>query len=82
MELFDLYEQVALVTGGSRGLGKSMAEGRARAGASILLSDVLDTTEAVEELREYTDDVIGVETDGTDRDDVLDENLRGQYFCA
>jgi NAD(P)-dependent dehydrogenase (short-subunit alcohol dehydrogenase family) len=70
VELFDLSEQVAIVTGGSRGLGKSMAEGLARAGASILLSDVLDTTEAVEELREYTDDVIGVETDVTDRDDV------------
>jgi NAD(P)-dependent dehydrogenase (short-subunit alcohol dehydrogenase family) len=36
-ELFDLTGQVALVTGGSRGLGKEMAEGLAEAGASLML---------------------------------------------
>jgi gluconate 5-dehydrogenase len=36
-ELFDLSGQVALVTGGSRGLGKEMAEGLAEAGASLML---------------------------------------------
>src|SRR5437660_7079265 len=36
-ELFDLSGRVALVTGGSRGLGREMAEGLAEAGASLLL---------------------------------------------
>jgi gluconate 5-dehydrogenase len=36
-ELFDLKGRVALVTGGSRGLGREMAEGLAEAGASLML---------------------------------------------
>ena len=36
-ELFDLSGKVALVTGGSRGLGKEMAEGLAEAGASLMI---------------------------------------------
>ena len=36
-EIFDLSGRVALVTGGSRGLGKEMAEGLAEAGASLML---------------------------------------------
>lgn len=36
-DLFDLSGRVAIVTGGSRGLGKEMAEGLAEAGASLML---------------------------------------------
>jgi NAD(P)-dependent dehydrogenase (short-subunit alcohol dehydrogenase family) len=36
-ELFDLSQRVAIVTGGSRGLGREMAEGLAEAGASLML---------------------------------------------
>jgi NAD(P)-dependent dehydrogenase (short-subunit alcohol dehydrogenase family) len=36
-ELFDLSGKIALVTGGSRGLGQEMAEGLAEAGASLML---------------------------------------------
>ena len=36
-QLFDLTGRVAIVTGGSRGLGQEMAEGLAEAGASLML---------------------------------------------
>src|SRR5688572_27920902 len=36
-ELFSLDGRVAIVTGGSRGLGEEMAEGLAEAGASLML---------------------------------------------
>src|SRR5437868_8394053 len=38
MDLFNLKGKVALVTGGSKGLGKAMARGLAEAGADILIS--------------------------------------------
>lgn len=36
-QLFDLTDRVAIVTGGSRGLGQEMAEGLAEAGARLML---------------------------------------------
>src|SRR5688572_11384906 len=36
-KLFDLNGRTAIVTGGSRGIGKEMAEGLAEAGANLML---------------------------------------------
>jgi NAD(P)-dependent dehydrogenase (short-subunit alcohol dehydrogenase family) len=38
LDLFDLKGKVALVTGGSKGLGKAMAQGLADAGADVVIS--------------------------------------------
>jgi len=54
--LFDLKGRVALVTGGSKGLGKAMARGFAEAGADVVISsrhaDELEATAA--EIRSAT----------------------------
>ncbi len=52
-ELFKLDGRVAIVTGGSRGLGREMAEGLAEAGASLMLCARRDEwlTPAVNEMR-------------------------------
>jgi NAD(P)-dependent dehydrogenase (short-subunit alcohol dehydrogenase family) len=42
MSVFELSGRRALVTGGARGLGQGMAEALARAGASVMIGDVLD----------------------------------------
>ncbi|MFQ3649054.1 MAG: SDR family oxidoreductase [Gemmataceae bacterium] len=53
MNPFDLKGRVALITGGSKGLGKAMARGLAEAGADILIAS---RTEA--ELRSALDEVL------------------------
>ncbi len=68
MDLFDLTGRTALVTGSSRGIGRTLAEGLASAGARIVLNGVnadrLDA--AVAECRERGFDAHGRAFDVTD----------------
>jgi NAD(P)-dependent dehydrogenase (short-subunit alcohol dehydrogenase family) len=53
LDLFNLTGKVALVTGGSRGLGKAMARGFAEAGADIIIS-----SRSEKDLRIALDDIL------------------------
>lgn len=71
-DLFDLTGRIALVTGSSRGIGRSIAHGLARAGATIVLNgldaDRLEATR-VDFAAEYGDDrVVARAFDVTDAD--------------
>ena len=71
-ELFDLSGRVAIVTGGSRGLGREMAEGLAEAGASLMLCARREEwlTPAVNEMREQGFHVEGMLCDVSKPDEV------------
>ncbi len=55
-DLFDLTGRVALITGGSKGLGKAMARGMAMAGADVVISSrhEAELQAAMEEIGERT----------------------------
>lgn len=70
---FDLSGRTVLVTGGSKGLGKAMADGFASAGANLfLVSRNLDeATAAAEEIKEnHPIEAVGHEADVTDEEAV------------
>ncbi|HAW28924.1 MAG TPA: 2-deoxy-D-gluconate 3-dehydrogenase [Planctomycetaceae bacterium] len=73
IKLFDLTGRVAIITGGSKGLGSAMAEGLASAGADLLLTsrnqDEVEAT-AAEIQSDYGNKVIGMAADVTDPDQV------------
>jgi len=71
-ELFDLSGKTAIVTGGSRGLGKEMAEGLAEAGASLMLCARREEwlNETIEEFRAKSFNVEGKICDVSKPDEI------------
>jgi gluconate 5-dehydrogenase len=80
-QLFDLTGRVALVTGGSRGLGLQMAEALGEAGAKVMLTSrkAADLEESVAHLADLGIDARWVAADASQPDDVqrvVDETLQ------
>ena len=71
---FELHDRVAIITGGSKGLGKAMAAGLASAGANLVLVSRNQTeveAAATEISRDYGVQAIGLQADVTLEDQVL-----------
>jgi NAD(P)-dependent dehydrogenase (short-subunit alcohol dehydrogenase family) len=68
--LFDLEGKTAVVTGASRGLGKAMAIGLAKAGADVVVIDILDTSETVSEIKKLNRKSLGLKIDVSNKSDV------------
>jgi len=71
--MFDLTDHVAVVTGGSRGLGREMAAALAEAGASVVIGsrNEADITEAAKLISSETGRrIVGLTLDVTDRSSV------------
>lgn len=69
IKLFDLTGRVAIVTGGSKGLGKAMASGFASAGAKVVLvsRNQAEVDEAASEIAsDFEVEAVGIEADVTD----------------
>ncbi len=71
-DLFDLSGRVALVTGGNRGIGRGIATGLARAGASVVVAarDEARTRGTVEELTGLGAEAVGIRCDVQRREDI------------
>src|SRR5258708_3586541 len=73
IKLFDLSGRVAVITGGSKGLGLAMAEGFASAGATVMLvsrhgQEAASAAQAV--ARDYGHKAVGFEADVTNQSQV------------
>ncbi|MFC7096200.1 SDR family NAD(P)-dependent oxidoreductase [Halobaculum marinum] len=71
---FDLSGRVAVVTGGTRGIGRAIALGLANAGADVVPTSrtAADVDDAVAAVESRGVDSLAVPTDVTDTDDVTD----------
>lgn len=73
LKLFDLTGRVAVVTGGSKGLGFAMASGLASAGADVVLVSRHEDqarTAAAEIAKAYCRKAVGIKADVTNQSDV------------
>jgi NAD(P)-dependent dehydrogenase (short-subunit alcohol dehydrogenase family) len=72
INIFDLSEKVAIVTGGCRGIGKSIGTGLAHAGADVIIVDVLlpEAEKVAKEIVELGRRSFAIRTDVSEETDV------------
>ena len=84
VNLFDLSGRLALITGSTQGIGRSLAIGLVRAGARVVLNgrDATRVAEAVNELSAQGFDVCGAAFDVTQREAVQAGIARTEADCG
>ena len=71
--MYSLKGQVAIVTGGARGIGKGVCEVFCKAGATVFLWDVLDEgTQTADQIRKEGGSIFFQKVDITDKSSVED----------
>lgn len=72
MDMFDLSQKVAIITGGNQGIGFAIAKGLATAGATVIIANrrLAEGERAAESLRKEGLDAIAVPTDVTSRSSI------------
>ena len=65
-----LEGKVAIITGAAQGIGAVLAKHLAEHGAKVVVSDVLDTSSCVDEIKATGGSAIGVKADVTSNDDL------------
>ena len=73
MELFELKGKVAIVTGAARGIGRGIAVEMARAGADVVISDIIPEEGTLNQIKKLKRKAIYVKTDISNKKEV--ENL-------
>lgn len=70
--MVDLTDKVALITGAGRGIGKGIAFTLARAGASVVLTDIADTVfQTAKEVQKLNAEVLPIKCDVSNYEQVL-----------
>lgn len=65
-----LNVKVALITGAEQGIGATMARHMADQGAKVVITDVLDTSKAVDSVKGSADEALGLKVDVTSNEDL------------
>jgi len=76
MGLFDLKGKVAIVTGAARGIGQGIAIELARAGADVVVSDIIPEEGTIKQINKLKRKAIYIQTDISNKNSV--ENLINQ----
>ncbi len=80
-DIFDLEGKTALVTGAGSGIGRALAVGLARAGARVVVTDMIDTAATLDEVIRAGNGAMGLHLDVSRKQDVqaMVERVSSEY---